>query len=138
MTMTGQCLCGQVKYEVASEPFATAICHCRNCQKQAGSAFSIVVAVPSKAVTRTGELKIYDDKADSGATLHRQFCPECGSPIFSVLAEAPQVTIVKAGTLDDVSSLQPQFHVWCKSAQPWVALDPAMPQFQENAPVPGA
>ena len=138
MTMTGQCLCGQVKYEIQAEPFATAVCHCRNCQRQAGSAFSIIVAVPSKAVHRTGEIKVYNDVAESGATLHRQFCPECGSPIFSVLEEAPQMTIVKAGTLDDVSTLQPQFNVWCKSAQPWVTLDAGLPQFEKNAPVPAA
>lgn len=136
MSVTGKCLCGQARYEFSGKPMATAICHCRNCQRQAGSAFSIIIAVPTKAVTFTGELKTYNDTADSGATLYRRFCPECGSPLFSMLADAPKVTIIKAGTLDDVSGLNPQFHVWCKSAQPWIQINAALPQFEGNAPVP--
>ena len=136
MSMTGKCLCGQARYDVRSEPLATAICHCRHCQRQVGSAFSVIVAVPSGAVELSGELKSYDDTADSGGVLFRKFCPACGSPVFSVLADAPEVTFIKAGTLDDVSTLKPQFEIWCRSAQPWVVHDEALPQFEENAPVP--
>ena len=40
MTATGQCLCGEIKYELAAAPTMTGVCHCKNCQRQAGSAFS--------------------------------------------------------------------------------------------------
>ena len=40
MKKTGGCLCGQVRYETKAEPMMTGVCHCKNCQKQAGSAFS--------------------------------------------------------------------------------------------------
>ena len=43
-TIKGGCLCGQVRYTANAEPAFTGVCHCKNCQKQAGSAFSIVVA----------------------------------------------------------------------------------------------
>ena len=52
--MTGGCLCGHVRYKANAEPALTAICHCKNCQKQAGSAFFIVVAVPESALTIQG------------------------------------------------------------------------------------
>ena len=134
--ITGQCLCGGVTYEVTADPIATAICHCRNCQRQAGSAFSVIVGFPSAAITLRGGVKTYDDVGESGATVHRQFCPDCGSPLFSIVADTPQMTFVKAGTLDNVSGLTPQFQIWCKSAQPWLTLDPGLPQFAENSPVP--
>ena len=134
--ITGRCLCGGVTYEAAGEPILTAICHCRNCQRQAGSAFSVILGFPSAAIQVQGALKTYDDVGESGATVHRQFCPICGSPLFSIMADNPQVTFVKAGTLDDVSRLAPQFQIWCKSAQPWLTLDPALAQFAENPPVP--
>ncbi len=134
MTMTGGCLCGQVRYVAEAEPLLTAVCHCRNCQRQAGSAFSVVVAVPTAAVSVTGTLKTYDDIADSGGRLFRRFCPDCGSPIFSVMAAQPGLTIIKAGSLDDASGLQPQLQVWCKSAQPWAAAIAGLPAFQENPP----
>ena len=43
--MQGGCLCGQVRYQVAAEPLAVVTCHCRNCQRQSGSALSLVVAI---------------------------------------------------------------------------------------------
>lgn len=136
MSTTGKCLCGQVSYAVEADPVATAVCHCRNCQRQAGSAFSIITVVPSSAIAVTGTVKIYDDTADSGRILQRKFCPECGSALFSVLVDVPHITFIKAGTLDDVSALKPEFQIWCKSAQPWLELDPALVRFEENSPIP--
>src|SRR5687768_15734380 len=43
----GSCLCGGVRYESAAEPLMTAVCHCENCQRQSGTAFSIIVGVPA-------------------------------------------------------------------------------------------
>jgi hypothetical protein len=30
---------------------------------------------------------------------------------------------IKAGALDDTSGLQPDAHIWLRSAQPWVSID---------------
>src|SRR6201999_845749 len=103
--MTGSCLCGQVHYSAEAEPMFTAVCHCRNCQKQAGTAFTIVVAVPRTAFTVTGRMKTFHDTGDSGQPVERHFCPECGSPIFSDVAVMPGVAFIKAGTLDDTTWL---------------------------------
>ncbi len=35
--LKGGCLCGAVRYSVSAEPAMQAVCHCRNCQRQAGS-----------------------------------------------------------------------------------------------------
>ena len=134
MALKGGCLCGQIRYESSADPLFTAVCHCTNCQRQAGAAFSIIVGVPSESVSITGTLKTFDDRGDSGGIVHRQFCPECGSPIFSLIPDMPGVNIIKAGTLDDVSGLAPQMQVWCQSAHPWLTLDPNIPQFAQNPP----
>lgn len=42
----GRCLCGQVTVELTGEPFAVSLCHCVNCQKTSGSAFSVIALVP--------------------------------------------------------------------------------------------
>lgn len=106
------------------------ICHCKNCQRQGGGAFSVNVVVPADAVTTNGDLKSFLDKADSGNTVERQFCAECGSPIFSRLSANPDIAIIKAGTLDDTSGLQPSGEVWCDSAQAWVKplVEGALPE----------
>ena len=90
--LQGRCLCGQFSYESSAAPLATMICHCKNCQRQGGAAFSVNVVVPADAVTTKGALKSFLDKADSGNTVERQFCAECGSPIFSLLSANPGIT----------------------------------------------
>jgi hypothetical protein len=129
MKMSGGCLCGQVRYRAEAEPAFVGVCHCRNCQKQAGTTFSIVVAIPKAALAIEGTLKTYADRGDSGKAVRRRFCPECGSPIVSEVERMPDLTIIKAGTLDDTSWLKPTMEIFCDSAEPWVELGGNMQRF---------
>jgi hypothetical protein len=131
----GGCLCGAVRYSTDAEPLLTAVCHCKNCQRQSGTAFSVVVAVPKGSlVFEGGEPGTYRDTGESGLPVDRRFCTTCGSPIISQPAAMPMMDVIKAGTLDDTSWLQPQLNVWCDSAQPWVHLSDAIPRFPQNPP----
>jgi hypothetical protein len=132
--MTGGCLCGKIRYSINADPVFTGVCHCSNCQKQSGSSFSIVVGVPAAAFSVQGEMKTYQDKGDSGKAVGRLFCPDCGSPIQSDVEAMPGIAIIKAGTLDDTSSLKPGMQIFCDSAQPWVQLGGDMKRF---AKMPG-
>ena len=120
--MSGGCLCGQVKYSANADPAFVGVCHCKNCQRTSGTAFSVVVAVPKAALSGTGRLQAYRDKGDSGQELMRSFCPDCGSSLFSDAAAMPALTMIKAGTLDDTSWLDPKMHVYCSSAQRWTPI----------------
>ena len=118
---TGGCLCGTIRYSIDAEPIAMAVCHCRNCQKQAGSALSVIAVFPRAALSLTGTLKVFEDQGTSGQQVYRKFCPECGSPVITdtPAAKEDDIIFIKAGTLDDVSILKPTTHYWTKSAQPW-------------------
>src|SRR4051812_1194701 len=119
--ISGHCLCGQVTYSADAEPVAQALCHCANCQRQTGTAFSIVIGVPADKFTVEGAtLSSFPTTGDvHGTTTLRHFCSRCGSPIYSSVEATPEVVWVKAGTLDDASWLEPQAEVWTRSAQPW-------------------
>lgn len=132
--MRGGCLCGQVRYSANAEPALIAVCHCKNCQKQAATAFSVVVAIPKSAMSIQGQLKTYQDRGDSGQPVRRNFCPECGSPITSDVAVMPDLTFIKAGTLDDTSWLDPKMHVYCDSKQHWTPIPEGSEKF---AKMPG-
>jgi len=97
-------------------------CHCKNCQRQSGSAFSTIVGVPEGALTIEGTFKTFDDEGESGQAVLRDFCPKCGSPLFSRVAAAPGMIFIKVGTLDDTASFTPAMHLWAKSKQDWVDL----------------
>jgi len=134
--IVGGCLCGGVRYESDAEPVLTAVCHCRQCQKQTGSAFSILVALPKGSLKAEGRaLAAFEDVGESGQPVTRMFCPECGSPIMGEVAATPELVWLKAGTLDDPSWLEPQMNMWCDSAQPWVRMDDAIPAFERNPPL---
>jgi hypothetical protein len=118
---TGGCLCGKIRYTLTTEPLAVCVCHCRNCQKQAGSALSVVAVYPRPALTVTGKPKVFEDRGTSGQKVFRNFCPDCGSPVITDTERAREqgIIFIKAGTLDDVSDLKPTTHYWAKSAQSW-------------------
>ncbi len=130
--MDGGCLCGAIRYSTAAEPVFTAICHCAHCQKQTGSSFSIVVAVPTAALAIEGEPGIFEGTGDSGHRIRRQFCRDCGSPIVTTGEALPDMSFVKAGTLDDTGWLNPTFDIWCSSAQPWTFIPPERKTFEKG------
>jgi hypothetical protein len=116
--MTGHCLCGNVSYFTSAEPMLTALCHCESCQRQTGSTYSLVVAVPRESLTVRGEtLATYQTTTEAtGTTSQRKFCSACGSPIVTLPDAAPALAILKAGTLDDRKGLAPTVEVHCDSA----------------------
>lgn len=127
--LTGRCLCGSVTYSVDAEPVVQAVCHCSDCQRQTGSPFSVIIAVPLSALHTDGSTlaSFSTIGEDHGGETQRSFCSACGSPVFSTAAMTPEVAYVKAGSLDDASWLQPAVEVWTSSAQPW------SPQFEGTA-----
>jgi hypothetical protein len=130
---SGGCACGAIRYECTAEPLLVWKCHCRACQRATGSAFFPVVFFPTSAFTFTkGEPTYYADKAESGRTGHRGFCPTCGSPVGAKAEAFPDIRPVYAASLDDPSGLEPLADIWTSSVQPWDYLNPAFPQYEHQ------
>lgn len=117
----GGCLCGAVRYVLKADPLMTAVCHCTHCQRQSGGVFSTNLAIPDAAYVQTGETKVFTDTGDSGKAVWRHFCGNCGSPILSKVEAMPGLSLIKAGTLDDMSGLTPGIEVYTDHAAAWVA-----------------
>jgi hypothetical protein len=120
--MEGGCLCGQIRYKSDVEPLMVALCHCKNCQRQSGSAYSTNIIIPKGEFTIEGELTLYVDTGDSGHAVHRYFCQNCGSAIVSESDVLDTVSILKVGTLDDTSWVTPTMEIYCDSAQEWTKI----------------
>lgn len=132
--IAGACLCGSVRYESDAEPAMTGVCHCQDCQRQTGSAFSVIVGVPAGSLRFSGEdhLADHETRGISGGAVRRRFCRRCGSPIVSVVEAMPALHFLKAGTLDDRSWIRPTTHLWCDRAQPWVEIGDDVQKFARN------
>lgn len=125
----GGCRCGAVRYECSAEPVQVAHCHCRDCQYSSGGAYSTIAMVPGDALRVTGELRGYEVPGDSGNVVRRQFCPTCGTPVFSGPEVVPALKVIKAASLDDPGWLEPTAHVYLASAQPWGIPGDDLPRF---------
>lgn len=133
----GGCLCGAVRYRAEAEPIFAGVCHCTNCQKQTGSAFSCEVAVPKPALSITGQTREFRHKGDSGGDVITQFCPVCASRLTSEATIMPGVVMMTLGTLDDRSFFDGTTHIYCASAQPWVAYPQGAVRFAKMPPAGG-
>ena len=127
LPLTGGCLCGGLRYEIAEPPLATYTCHCTDCQRLTSSAFSMAITVPDASFRLTsGEPRLLTKPADSGRVVTRWVCPDCACWVGSSPqpGDSPGAMIrrVRAGTLDDTAWLKPTAHFWTRSKQPWVAL----------------
>ncbi|MEQ8798598.1 MAG: GFA family protein [Salinisphaeraceae bacterium] len=132
----GGCLCGSIRYTVTEAPAMSAVCHCRNCQQQSGSAYSVMIAVPLSALHfDAGQPRCYRDTGTSGQPVDRYFCGDCGSPLYSDVAVLPGMAFVKAGTLDDPAWVEPTQALWCDSALPSARLADDITRLPGNPPV---
>jgi hypothetical protein len=125
----GGCLCGQVRYTAKADPVFVGVCHCKNCQKQTGTAFSVLVGVPKSSLSIRGKIKTFHDTGGSGKPVQRNFCPECGSPVFTDAAVIADVAFIKAGTIDDTTWIEPKMHIYCDSKERWTPIPEGSKQF---------
>ncbi|MDN0077072.1 GFA family protein [Crenobacter sp. SG2303] len=130
---TGQCLCGEIHYSVDVEPLFSGNCHCKDCQRASGSAFTPAMLFPEKNVVVSGEAKYFESTADSGNKHKRGFCPNCGSQLFAKFSNLPGMLGIKAGTLNDASHYAPKLDFHVASAATWDFMNPQLPKQQGAA-----
>jgi hypothetical protein len=134
MERTGGCACGAIRFKVETPFIGVGACHCTACQKASGGGPNYVALAPKASLVVTqGEAKVFYSRADSGAQVGRAFCPDCGTPLWSIPVHEPFTTI-KLGALDDHSDLSLQMHVYAASAPPWHPLGDGLPTFARLPP----
>ena len=127
---TGGCQCGAVRYAYAGEPLEVTVCHCRDCQRQSGSAFGMSLFVaPERFRILEGRPSVFEVVTDSGRIKTCAFCPACGTRIYH---QGQGGVSIKAGTLDDTSGLRPTAHYWTKRKQPWVEIPDGVASFRDD------
>lgn len=120
----GRCACGEVRYRLADRPFAVHCCHCRDCQRETGSAFVIngLIETPHVEV-REGTPEAIDTPSASGKGQTVVRCPACKVALWSHYGGmGDKAAFVRIGTLENPDACPPQVHVFTRSKQPWFDL----------------
>ena len=129
--LEGGCDCGAVRYRLMSAPMFVHCCHCRDCQRQTGSAFAINALIETaRASVLSGETEASAMGTDSGKPHHIHRCAKCGTALWSVYGGAEQLRFMRVGTLDNAAALEPDVHIYVRSKLPWVRLPEGKPAFE--------
>jgi len=121
-TLSGGCQCGACRYETTSGPLFGYVCHCQECQRQGGGAFSASVIVLEEALTVTGPVATWRREGPENPPLEATFCPECGVRLIHRAVPREVIARLKAGTLDDTSWFRPAAELFTKRRLAWVDL----------------
>ncbi|TRD15674.1 GFA family protein [Palleronia caenipelagi] len=134
MSRTGGCACGAVRFEATGDFLGTGTCHCTDCQAASGggpNVFALVARDDFKVTS--GAPALYEKKADSGNRIQRAYCPDCGTPLWSVMAY-PALPI-RFGAFDDNSDFSPQMQIYTASAPKWHPMRDDIPSFEGMPPM---
>jgi hypothetical protein len=127
---TAQCACGAIKFGFDTDPTFIADCYCKDCQKSSGGAMATFFGVPQDDFALiAGTPKSFHYLAESGKGLDRNFCPDCGSRLYSSNLESfPGMVFVTIGSLDRPDGIEPNLEIFTKRRLKWTKpLD--VPQF---------
>jgi hypothetical protein len=129
--LEGGCACSAVRYRLESEPMFVHCCHCRDCQRQTGSAFVLNALIETARVTMLqGKLVRVDVPTDSGLPHGILRCADCQVAIASEYGGAVKLRFVRVGTLDEPTAIAPDVHIYTRSKQPWLTLPAGVPAFE--------
>lgn len=129
---TGGCLCGGVRYRLTQTPTAVWLCHCRQCRRAQGSAFAASVPVPRTGFSLVAGENLLRAYRASPAK-RRWFCSHCGSPVYSEVDDGAMLRL-RAGTLDDESTLSVAGHIFDADRAPWDHLADDAPRHPAREP----
>ena len=138
LPITGGCLCKAVRYRITAAPMATRICWCRLCQYLGAGSATVNACFPTSAVEIAGVTHDYISTADSGNRMHRRFCPQCGTGLFSAAEVRPHLLFVRVGSLDDPELARPQVTIWTSQAPSWACIDADLPHLPGQPPPAGS
>jgi hypothetical protein len=130
-TFEGGCSCGAVRYRLRSAPMFVHCCHCRDCQRQTGSAFVLNALIETARVELLqGETARSEMPTESGRPHGIYRCAACSTALFSEYGGVAKLRFVRVGTLDEPSRLTPDVHIYTRSKLPWVQLPAGTPAFE--------
>ena len=130
-SLTGGCVCGQVKYQITDKPLFTQACHCKDCKILTGSSYVVNSSVLENTLIVEGEVSSTELKAGSGAYYKTYFCTKCGTYVYADYDSAVGRLTVRTKTLDDSEKFPPQVHIFTKDKDPWLNLSEDVICFKE-------
>lgn len=119
---SARCRCGALTAVATGDPMRVSVCHCLDCQRRSGSAFSAQVRFPEDRVTITGDSAMFETVGDSGRWGRFHFCPKCGTTLYYRIEYFPDLVAIPLGAFDDPRAFTPGHSVWENRKHDWLSI----------------
>jgi hypothetical protein len=129
------CTCGSLRLVCSGKPVRISMCHCLDCQRRTGSAFSIAAFFARDAVRLAqGIPREFTRDSATGKKVTFHFCADCGSTVFWHPERMPHLAGVAVGAFADPSFPRPEQSVWTRDKHDWLELPEGMRRFDAQPP----
>ena len=128
--ITASCACGAVAVRLAGKVLSMFLCACEDCQRATGTGHSAIILARPDAVTITGPARSFARPANSGATMTRSFCPDCGTPLLGRSSRAAELVMLPAGLFGAQAAdwFAPSQMIFARSHRDWDSIADDLPQ----------
>lgn len=131
MKLTGECFCGEIKYEINGVLHDARSCHCSRCRKAFSSQASAYALVSSSDFTWVcGEKLLTTFTSKEGFGL--QFCKQCGTTLCGTYKN--DIHGITLGCLNEDPKIEIGRHIYVGSKASWEVIPKGVLQYQESAP----
>lgn len=130
-TLTGECFCGAIKYEINGRLRDARSCHCRDCRKAfsaQASAYALVNAEEFSWVSGENLLTTYESKKGEGLL----FCSICGSTLCGTFNGVIQGLTL--GCVNGDPEIEIGMHIYVGSKANWEIIPEGVIKYEEGQP----
>ena len=131
MTITGECFCGEIKYQINGLLLDARSCHCSRCRKAfSAQASAYALVEPQEFEWLSGEnlLTSYIGKHGFGL----QFCSICGSTLCGIFGRS--IHGVTLGCVNGDPKIEIGRHIYVGSKANWEIIPEGIIKYQEGVP----
>ena len=131
MTITGECFCGSIKYQITGNLRDARSCHCSRCRKAFSSQASSYALVESKEFQwLEGRELLTSYVSQTGFGL--QFCSECGSTLCGTHND--EVHGITMGCLNGNPEIEIGYHIFVGSKASWERIPDGVIKYDGAVP----
>lgn len=135
MKITGECFCGEIKYEISGNLRDAKSCHCSRCRKAfSAQASAYALVEPQQFNWLSGESILTSYISVEGFGL--QFCSKCGSTLCGIYKGV--IHGITLGCIKGDPKIELGKHIFVGSKARWETIPEGVPQYEEGAPHNGA
>ena len=130
--LTGGCLCGGVRFELAVGPEVAGYCHCTRCQGRTGSAASAQAFVDGESLRFVRGEELVQGWRHPDGGMEKCFCRACGAHLGSRHPDTRTWRALRMSAFDGDPGVRPSFRAFVAYAAPWEPIpDDGLERFDE-------